>query len=260
MTPTTSTANRAYFIDSNVTSSPYPQTSEPLSAVEGPANAATACGCPRTAATANAAAVSPTNVDDVEEGKTFLMHLVRRFEDNFEEDELLDILRNEDAGQSFLTNLLVHDLVMDPNPFDGLNLPFMVTRGMNSTSITFISRVEQLRAAFAELDLDLESHGTDDESNNDASEEVVTVGEAVRQLFVDRHITIGVQNDSCIHSSSEGFDRDVFDTTPQNASSNANTFYARLKFLAERFAAVNPTFTAAADAARQSYIQDHSQH
>lgn len=220
---------------------------------------------PRAAALAAPVPLAPVGVDVVEEGKLFLAQLFDQFEGNFEEGKPLDLMRSEEAGNAFLANLLVHDLVMDVASIEGQPVPFMVTRGMGYSPFTFINSIERLRTVFNELDPAVESstflaHGTNDDSStqSDLEEDEVppTVGETLRMLFVGRKLTIGLQDNRVIHSSGQELEQDVFDPNPDNSNSKPNVFYAQLNTLARNFINSNPTFVAAANAFRAEYIQD----
>ena len=215
------------------------------------AAATTPAALPRAAPLAGPAPVAPAIVDVVVEGKTFLAHLVQEFEHNFAEGELHELMRNEAAAKAFLANLLAFALVIAPESFEDMQLPFMVTQEMrNLAPLTFISCAEELRPRFAALDPvpEADASGSDDSSIGlGSSVEEAPIGEAVRQHFINRHLQNCLQDDR---------DRDLFDEGPRAIGSDANIFYAELNALAARIGNrfINPTFAAAAEATRAEYI------
>ena len=244
------------------------------------AAAATPAPAPRAGALAGPIPVAPTGVNVAQEGKEFLRPLLRAFIVRFDEFDLMPIMQNAGLAKTFLANLLVHDLVMERASLEGIQLPFMVTRGMHPTPITFIASVVRLRASFEALDADTgvlavgnddddnnsvhngnsvtSSQGTDDDQQDSRSEEgPQLVTDAVLWQFVKKHLLIDVPAQNPSDSTEEVIEEDVFDANPDNADSDANVFYAQLNTLAGRFAdpGTNPTFAAAAEALRVEYIR-----
>lgn len=242
--------------------------------------AATPAPAQRAAALAGPIPVAPTGVDVVQEGKAFLQPLLRAFQRDYPDFDLMPIMQNTGLAKAFLANLLVHDLVMLRQSLEGVQLPFMVTRGMNPTPITFIANILRLRASYDALDPApgvtvvgnddddnnsvhngssvASSQGTDDDQEGSSSDEgTQLVSDAVRRHFVVKHLFIDVPEENSSDTIEEMVEEDVFDADPANSDSDANVFYAQLNTLAGRFAnaGTNPDFSRAAEALRTEYIR-----